>query len=117
MSRKNTNVLAVVACLVIASPVYAQKAELKPAIVLDQSKFEEPTFKDQHPKLYKFSKPLRLYGRFLRKVGHKTGVNQTFKIVGDSAIWIGKKTEPYQPFFNFATSATNAAVSAGVWFK
>lgn len=111
MSRRNTKVLAVIACLAIAAPVYAQKAEL------DQSKFEEPTFKDQHPKLYRFSKPVRVYGRFIRRVGRKLGVNQTLKVVGDSAIWLGKKTEPYQPFLNLTTSVTNAAVSTGVWFK
>lgn len=117
MSRRNTKVLAVIACLAIAAPVYAQKADLKPALVLDQSKFEEPTFKDQHPKLYRFSKPVRVYGRFIRRVGRKLGVNQTLRVVGDSAIWLGKKTEPYQPFLNLTTSVTNAAVSTGVWFK
>lgn len=115
MSRTNIKVLAILACLAIAAPAYAQKAE--PALILDQSKFEEPTFKDQHPKLYRFSKPVRVYGRFIRRVGRKLGVNQTLRVVGDSAIWLGKKTEPYQPFLNLTTSVTNAAVSTGVWFK
>ncbi len=101
----------------IALPAYAQKAELKPAIKMDEAVFAEPTFKDEHPKVYRFSKPLRIYGRFLRKVGRKVGVNQTLRLAGDSAKWLGKKSEPYQPFFNLATSVTNAAVSTGVWFN
>lgn len=101
----------------IAQPVMAQKAELKPAIKMDEATFPEPTFKDEHPKVYRFSKPLRIYGRFIRKVGRKVGVNQTLRLAGDSAKWLGKKSEPYQPFFNLATSVTNAAVSTGVWFN
>ncbi len=103
--------------LMMTLPAYAQKAELKPAIKMDETTFPEPTFKDDHPKVYRFSKPLRIYGRFLRKVGRKVGVNQTLRLAGDSAKWLGKKSEPYQPFFNLATSVTNAAVSTGVWFN
>ena len=113
------SLILIIACLYLSFlPCQAQKAaELKPPIVLDATKFDAPSFKDEHPKVYKFSKPIRVYGRFLRKVGRKVGVNQTLRLMGDSAIWIGKKTEPYQPFLNLTTSVTNAAVSTGVWFK
>lgn len=100
----------------MAQPAMAQKVELKPPLKMDEAVFAEPTFKDEHPKVYKFTKPLRLYGRLLRKVGRKIGVNQSLRVLGDSAIWIGKKTEPYQPFMNLVTAGTNAAVSTGVWF-
>ena len=100
----------------MAQPAMAQKVELKPPLKMDESVFAEPTFKDEHPKVYKFTKPLRLYGRLLRKVGRKIGVNQSLRVLGDSAKWIGKKTEPYQPIKNLVTAGTNAAVSTGVWF-
>ena len=73
--------------------------------------------KDEHPKVYKAAKPLRLAGRFCRYVGHKTKVNQALIVVADTVKWIGEKSQPYQPFMNLVSSGTNAAISTGVWFK
>lgn len=73
--------------------------------------------KDLHPKVYKASKPLRVTGRYLRFIGHKTGINHTIRLAADTAKWIGEKSQPYQPFMNLVSSGTNAAISTGVWFK
>ncbi len=108
--------LLLCALLISVSPAHAVEIDIPPV---------DPTtpphtvivLKDAHPKVYKASKPLRLTGRYLRFIGHKTGVNQTIKLAADTAKWIGEKSQPYQPFMNLVSSGTNAAISTGVWFK
>ena len=68
-----------------------------------------------HPKLYKYSKAFRWIGSKSVVLCRKTGVAQTTRAIADGCIWIGNKSQPYQPFINLTTAVTNAAVSTGVF--
>lgn len=76
---------------------------------------DEIEYAKAHPKLYKISKPFRWIGAKSVVLCRKTGVAQGTRAIADGCIWLGQKSQPYQPFINLATAATNAAVSTGVF--
>lgn len=104
-----------IALALTVTPAFAVEVEVPPEPLTPPKTVI--VLKDEHPKVYKAVKPLRVACRFCRYVGHKTGVNQAVKLTADTAKWIGEKSQPYQPFMNLVSSGTNAAISTGVWFK
>ena len=82
---------------------------------VSSARADEIEYAKAHPKLYKVSKPFRWIGSKSVLLCRKTGVAQATRAIADGCIWIGQKSQPYQPFINLSTAVTNAAVSTGVF--